>query len=132
MRKGQTVSYRKTMIEPVDLEALDASHEAAAPGMWIVHAIGRLLHVVAEQPTGRAGVALVDDVDNARSIIAKHDAYRAMAAEIRALRAVRDAAAEVSAYHGVHGTETIQDVNVDALREALAKVPATVDREVPR
>lgn len=55
--------------------------------------------------------------------------YRAMAAEIRALRAVRDAAAEVSAYHGVHGTETIQDVNVDALREALAKVPATVDAD---
>lgn len=47
----------------------------------------------------------------------------ALAAELRALREVAEAAREVSEYHRVYGTETIQDVNVDALRAALAKVP---------
>lgn len=44
-------------------------------------------------------------------------------AELRALREVAEAASEVAEYHRVYGTETIQDVNVDALRAALAKVP---------
>ncbi len=62
-----------------------------------------------------------------RALMAKgrHEgaAYPAMAAELRALREVAEAAREVAGYHRVYGTETIQDVNVDALRAALAKVP---------
>lgn len=59
--------------------------------------------------------------EGAASIVAKKDP--AMAAELRALREVAEAAREVAGYHRVYGTETIQDVNVDALRAALAKVP---------
>lgn len=99
------------MTKPVDLDALDAlyakPHDGTpddSPTAPEVPWVRRYLNLCAIEKATR-------------------DAYPAMAAEIRALREVAEAAREVAGYHRVYGTETIQDVNVDALRAALAKVP---------
>ena len=106
------------MTKPVDLDALDAAY--------------------AKPHSPRCAVPINDVLRNRAELhFVLHDAYPAMAAELRerrareeahdaelrALREVAEAASEVSEYHRVYGTETIQDVNVDALRAALAKVP---------
>jgi hypothetical protein len=99
------------MTKPVDLDALDAIYNAPR----------RRCLFSGSDIEYSEWVRLNSNQDAAEQ--ETMNAYPAMAAEIRALREVAEAAREVSEYHGVHGTETIQDVNVDALRAALAKVP---------
>lgn len=119
------------MTKPVDLDALDAAQAAATPGEWEVRIpfpkFPDLAADVWVDPDGPNLQHVVKIERNATAtataIAALHNAYPAMAAEIRALREVAEAAREVAGYHRVYGTETIQDVNVDALDAALAKVP---------
>jgi hypothetical protein len=127
------------MTKPVDLDALDDAHAA----------LGKILPDYWQEDGGDATLAVIrtiyeeeapprgDDEESdapwywarneagwiATKAVEILNAYPAMAAELRALREVAEAAREVAGYHRVYGTETIQDVNVDALRAALAKVP---------
>lgn len=131
------------MTKPVDLDALDDAHAA----------LGKILPDYWQEDGGDATLAVIrtiyeeeapprgDDEESdapwywarneagwiATKAVEILNAYPAMAAELRALREVAEAAREVAGYHRVYGTETIQDVNVDALRAALAKA-ATLAR----
>lgn len=141
------------MTKPVDLDALDAAHAALGkifPDYWqedggdATLAVIRTIYEEEAPPRGddeesdapwywarnEAGWIATKAVEILNAYPAMSSELRerrareeAMAAELRALREVAEAAREVSEYHRVYGTETIQDVNVDALRAALAKVP---------
>ncbi len=127
------------MTKPVDLDALDAAHAALGkilPDSWQEDGGDATLAVIRTIYEEEAPPRGDDEESDAPWYWARNEAgwiatkaveilnaYPAMAAELRALREVAEAAREVAGYHRVHGTETIQDVNVDALRAALAKVP---------
>jgi hypothetical protein len=127
------------MTKPVDLDALDDAHAALGkilPDYWQEDGGDATLVVIRTIYEKEAPPRGDDEESDAPWYWARNEAgwiatkaveilnaYPAMAAELRALREVAEAAREVAGYHRVYGTETIQDVNVDALRAALAKVP---------
>lgn len=141
------------MTKPVDLDALDAAHAALGkifPDYWQEEGGDATLVVIRTVYEDESPPRGDDEESDAPWYWARNEAgwiaakaveilnaYPAMAAELRerrareeahdaelrALREVAEAASEVSEYHRVYGTETIQDVNVDALRAAIAKVP---------
>jgi hypothetical protein len=92
------------MTKPVDLESLEARHKAATPGPWgyceasdgkcpcgVVWAPDGETAITESEAGGlfRSGSQVAAD---GASIVALHNAFPAMAAEMRALREVRDAA----------------------------------------
>lgn len=127
------------MTKPVDLDALDDAHAALGkilPDYWQEDGGDATLVVIRTIYEEEAPPRGDDEESDAPWYWARNEAgwiatkaveilnaYPAMAAELRALREVAEAAREVAGYHRVYGTETIQDLNVDALRAALAKVP---------
>ncbi len=96
------------MTKPVDLDAIDKAHAAATPGAWVDYCWSDV-------------VAITNG--DCRAIATLHNAYPAMAAELRALREVAEAARVVlDAEANMSGVELSQE-QIDALRAALAKVP---------
>lgn len=89
------------MPDPVDLAALDAAHAAATPGEWSASTPYREIDgsercFVSKQNTAPiVGITITAETQfeaDARAIAAYHNAYPAMAAELRALREVAEAA----------------------------------------
>lgn len=79
------------MTAPPDLDALDALHEAAEPGPWRMEADTGCVMIGGHQIAG------VHDHDwrsrpNAALIVALHNAYPALAAELRRARKIEAAA----------------------------------------
>jgi hypothetical protein len=112
------------MTKPVDLDALDAAHAAATPGEWVDYCWSDVVAITngaVKVDTREAQIHVCEvrrgpdgDAD-CRAIATLHNAYPAMAAELRALREVAEAARAFV-------PPLDHDPRVDALRAALAKV----------
>jgi hypothetical protein len=137
------------MTKPVDLDALDAAYLDVSNGQWLIRrGVENFVHVIAEERSRVTGVAMTNDGFTARWIASSRNAYPALAAELRErrareeamaaeLRALREVAEAARAFYG-HVTEhhrTCPCCDVDdsslceptcrfnALADALAKVP---------
>lgn len=127
------------MTKPVDLDALDAAHAAATPGEWSASTPYREIDgsercfVSKQNKAPIVGITITAETQfeaDARAIAAYHNAYPEMAAELRALREVAEAArafvpeqARVLLGFGKIHPLTRLDSRVSALVDALAKVP---------
>lgn len=102
-----------TTTDPTDLDRLDALHAAATPGEWTIESSGNP-YIMGVADLGEVEtVAESTFTSNKRLIVAMHNAWPAISAELRRLRAeVAEARKEL---------EDRDEAEIDAIREACAR-----------